>query len=155
MFGVVTVIFFLFNVLPGDPAQMMLGQNQNSEQLEIVKKKYGFDKPLPNQYLLYLNDLSPLSFHSKKESDYSFFDENYSGIELVSFSKFSVNFKYPYLRTSFVNQGKKVSKIISETLPNTFVLAFSAILIAIVIGLFLESYQHLTKEIILTYLFNL
>ena len=39
-----TVIFFLFNVLPGDPAQMMLGQNENSEQLNMVKKKYGFDK---------------------------------------------------------------------------------------------------------------
>ena len=45
MFGVVTVIFFLFNILPGDPAQMMLGQNQNSAQLDVVKKKYGFDKP--------------------------------------------------------------------------------------------------------------
>ena len=77
MFGVVTVIFFLFNILPGDPAQMMLGQNQNSAQLDVVKKKYGFDKPLSDQYFLYLNDLSPISFHSKKESDYSFFDENF------------------------------------------------------------------------------
>ena len=111
MFGVVTVIFFLFNILPGDPAQMMLGQNQNSAQLDVVKKKYGFDRPLSDQYFLYINDLSPISFHSKKENDYSFFDENYSGIELASFSKFSVNFKYPYLRTSFVNQGKKVSKL--------------------------------------------
>ena len=145
MFGVVTIIFFLFNVLPGDPAQMMLGQNQNSEQLVIVKKKYGFDKPLSDQYLLYINDLSPISFHSKQESDYSFFDENYSGIELLSFNKFSINFKYPYLRTSFVNQGKKVSKIISETLPNTFVLAFSAILIAIFIGLFFGIISALNK----------
>ena len=145
MFGVVTVIFFLFNILPGDPAQMMLGQNQNSVQLDVVKKKYGFDKPLSDQYFLYLNDLSPISFHSKKESDYSFFDENYSGIELASFSKFSVNFKYPYLRTSFVNQGKKVSKIISETLPNTFVLAFSAILIAIFIGLVFGIISALNK----------
>ena len=38
MFGVVTVIFFLFNILPGDPAQMMLGQNQNSAQLDVIKK---------------------------------------------------------------------------------------------------------------------
>ena len=137
MFGVITIIFFLFNVLPGDPAQMMLGQNQNSEQLDIVKKKYGFDKPLSDQYLLYINDLSPISFHSKDQQDYSFFDQNYSGIEILSFNKFTVNLKYPYLRTSFVNQGKKVSKIISETLPNTFVLAFSAILIAIFVGLIL------------------
>ena len=61
LFGVVTVIFFLFNVLPGDPAQMMLGQNENLEQLKIVKKKYGFDKPIFSQYCLYLNDLSRMS----------------------------------------------------------------------------------------------
>ncbi len=41
LFGVVTVIFFLFNVLPGDPAQMMLGQNEDSQQLAIIKQKYG------------------------------------------------------------------------------------------------------------------
>ena len=145
MFGVVTVIFFLFNVLPGDPAQMMLGQNQNSEQLNIVKKKYGFDKPISHQYLLYINDLSPISFHSKDVKDYSFFDKNYSGTEILSFKKFTINLKYPYLRTSFVNQGKKVSKIISETLPNTFVLAFSAIIIATFIGLIFGIISALNK----------
>ncbi len=145
MFGVVTVIFFLFNVLPGDPAQMMLGQNENSEQLNIVKKKYGFDKSLSNQYFLYLNDLSPISIHSKNEDDYSYFDQNYTGIELISFKKSTINFKYPYLRTSFVNQGKKVSTIIGETLPNTFILAFSAILIAILIGLIFGIISALNK----------
>ena len=73
--GVVTVIFLLFNILPGDPARMMLGQNETAEQVAIVKKKYGFDKSLGTQYLLYLNDLSPLSFHSKSEADYSFLKE--------------------------------------------------------------------------------
>jgi peptide/nickel transport system permease protein len=38
LYGVVTVIFFLFNFLPGDPARMMLGQNETAEQLAIVKK---------------------------------------------------------------------------------------------------------------------
>jgi peptide/nickel transport system permease protein len=42
LFGVVTIIFFLFNVLPGDPAQMMLGQNEDSEQLTLIKKKIWF-----------------------------------------------------------------------------------------------------------------
>ena len=46
LFGVVTVIFFLFNVLPGDPARMMLDQNEDSEQMEAIRKKYGFDKPV-------------------------------------------------------------------------------------------------------------
>jgi peptide/nickel transport system permease protein len=46
LLGVVTVIFFLFTILPGDPAQMMLGQNESEEQLEIVRAKYGFDKSI-------------------------------------------------------------------------------------------------------------
>ena len=69
---------------------MMLGQNENSEQLNIVKKKYGFDKPLSTQYFYYLNDLSPISIHSLDKSDYSFFDrKNYSGIELFKLSEYS------------------------------------------------------------------
>ena len=147
LFGVVTVIFFLFNVLPGDPAQMMLGQNENSEQLNIVKKKYGFDKPLSTQYLYYLNDLSPFSLHSLNKDDYSFFDrENYTGLELLKTHNYSVNIKYPYLRTSFINQGKKVSDIIVETLPNTIILAISAISIAIILGIFLGILSALYKN---------
>ena len=42
--------------------------------------------------------------------------------------------KFPYLRESFQKNGKEVSQIIAETLPNTAVLAVSAITIAIVIG---------------------
>jgi peptide/nickel transport system permease protein len=42
LFGVVTIVFFLFNVLPGDPAQMMLDQNENTDQLMIIKKKIWF-----------------------------------------------------------------------------------------------------------------
>ena len=48
LFGVVTVIFFLFSVLPGDPAQMMLGQNENSEQLLNIKKNTLLINPLVN-----------------------------------------------------------------------------------------------------------
>ena len=39
LFGVVTVVFFLFNVLPGDPAQMILDQNATEVQLLKIKKK--------------------------------------------------------------------------------------------------------------------
>ena len=56
LFGVVTVIFFLFKILPGDPARMMMDQNEDVEQLEIIKKKYGFDRSLRAQYFLYIND---------------------------------------------------------------------------------------------------
>ncbi|QAA80315.1 ABC transporter permease [Aequorivita sp. H23M31] len=147
LFGVVTVIFVLFAILPGDPARMMLGQNENAEQLAMVKKKYGFDQPISVQYLRYLNDLSPLSFHSKNPEDYTYLrDGKYSAVKLFSFENINVALKFPYLRESFQKNGKEVSEVIAETLPNTFVLAISAIVIAMVIGVFLGIISVLFKD---------
>jgi peptide/nickel transport system permease protein len=144
---VVTVIFLLFSVLPGDPAQMMLGQNEDSQQLAIIKKKYGFDKPVVTQYFYYLNDLSPISFHSKTEGDYTYLSQNkYSATQLFSIGNTTTVIKFPYLRESFTKQGKKVSQVLSETLPNTFVLAVSAILIAIFLGVILGVISALKKD---------
>lgn len=143
----VVVIFLLFNVLPGDPAQMMLGQNEDSEQLAMVKRKYGFDKPVQTQFLYYLNDLSLLSFHSKNTADYTFFDENkYTGKKLLSFRNTSLALKFPYLRESFTKQGKPVSEVLKETLPNTFVLAVTSIFIAILLGLIFGVISALKKD---------
>lgn len=147
VFGVVSVIFVLFNILPGDPAQMMLGQNQNEEQLNMVKKKYGFDKSLSTQYFYYLNDLSPISFHSKNPEDYTFLRENkYQSIKLFSVSNTQIVLKKPYLRESFQRNGKTVSSIIADTLPNTLVLAVSAIFIALLIGMFLGIISALHQD---------
>ena len=146
LFGVVTVIFFLFNKL-GDPAKMMLGQNQSAEQVEAVKKKYGFDKPIGTQYLYYLNDLSPISFHSNNPEDYTYLSQHkYTAKELFTVGNTTTVIKTPYLRESFTKQGKKVSEVIGETIPNTFVLAVSAIIIAISLGIIFGIISALYKD---------
>lgn len=138
LFGVVTVIFFLFTVLPGDPARMMLDQNEDPAQLAIIKQKYGFDKPLLTQYFYYLNDLSPISLHSTLESDYTFLEDGkYTYAPLADFGSVILVLKAPYLRESFQKSGKPVTQVIGDTLPNTLVLAVSAIVIAIIIGIVL------------------
>ncbi|MGJ8666738.1 MAG: ABC transporter permease [Patiriisocius sp.] len=147
LFGVVTVIFMLFAMLPDDPAKMMLGQNQNAEQVAMVKKKYGLDKSIGTQYLLYLNDLSPISFHSKTEGDYTFLAPNkYTALKLFSFGNVTTVLKFPYLRESFQKSGKKVSTVIAETLPNTFILAISSITIAMFLGVLLGIISVLFKD---------
>ncbi|MFL9844415.1 ABC transporter permease [Flavobacterium rhizosphaerae] len=148
LFGVVTVIFFLFTVLPGDPARMMLDQNENSEQLNIIRKKYGFDKPILTQYLYYLNDLSPVSFHSTHHNDYTYLTEGkYNAATLFTIGTTTTTvIKTPYLRESFQKSGKKVTEVISDTLPNTIVLACSAIIIAIAIGILLGIISALYKD---------
>jgi len=136
LLGVVTVVFLLFNVLPGDPARMMLDQREDSEQLERIQKKYGFDKPLTTQYFYYLNDVSPLSIHSNNKEDFTFLKKGtYSYKKLFSIGEISVVLKYPYLRESFQKNGKKVSEVILETLPNTAILALFSISIAIFLGI--------------------
>ncbi len=134
-------------MLPGDPAQMMLGQNEDSAQLAIIKQKYGFDKPIGTQYLYYLNDLSPVSFHSNNLEDYTFLQNGkYTATKLFFIGNTTTVLKYPYLRESFTKQGKKVSQVLAETLPNTFVLAVSSIIIAMVLGLIFGVISALYKD---------
>ena len=126
---------------------MMLGQNESEEQLEIVRAKYGFDKSIGTQYLYYLNDLSPISLHSKNASDYTYLsDGKYSALSIVSLGNTDLVLKAPYLRESFQKSGKSVTSVIGDTLPNTFVLAVSAILIAISLGVILGIISALQKD---------
>ena len=54
--------------------------------------------------------------------------------------------KTPYLRESFQKNGKLVSSVIAETLPNTFILAISSITIAMVLGVFLGIVSAMNKD---------
>ena len=126
---------------------MMLGQNENSEQINIIKKKYAFDKPIFEQYYLYLNDLSPISIHSQKDNDFTYLKKNkYSALKLFHTNSSIIVLKIPFLRTSFTKQGKKVNEIIADTLPNTIVLAMSSMLIAILLGLSFGILSALNKD---------
>lgn len=139
LFGVVTVIFFLFNVLPGDPAIIMLGQRANKDAVEAIHKDLGTDRPVMEQYARYLNDLSPISVHNYRDASSHWYlsPEKYSWTPLFKVGKGKVVVaKIPYLRRSYITK-RPVSDVIIETLPETAVLAFSSILIASVLGIFL------------------
>ncbi|MBN1197990.1 MAG: hypothetical protein JXA23_01470, partial [Bacteroidales bacterium] len=47
LLGVILIIFFLFNILPGDPARMMLGQRADQASVEAINKDLGLDRSLP------------------------------------------------------------------------------------------------------------
>ncbi len=148
LFGVVSIIFFLFNILPGDPARMILGQRADINSIETIRKDLGLDKPVRMQYLKYLDDLSPVSFHSLKKDNYFYLDKNkYSPfIQLFKFGKNkTVILKFPYLRRSYQSK-KTVSEIISETLPNTFILALTAIIFASIAGIFFGIISAIKKD---------
>lgn len=132
--------------MQGDPARMMLDQNEDPAQLAAIRKNLGLDQPIMTQYFYYLNDLSPISLHSQNLADYTYFSENkHSGIKLFSVGGYDLALKVPYLRESFQQQGKPVLQIIKETLPNTMLLALFAIIIAFFLGIVLGIVSALNK----------
>ncbi|MFK5857306.1 MAG: ABC transporter permease [Bacteroidota bacterium] len=148
LWGVVTIIFFLFNVLPGDPARMLLGQRSDISSVEAIKKDLGLDKPLTIQYFKFLNDLSPISFHLLDNKDnYWYLDKSdYGGVaKLIPLSGGWIVLKAPYLRRSYQSR-RQVSEIISEAFPKTLVLASTSILLAMILGILLGIPAALTKD---------
>jgi ABC-type dipeptide/oligopeptide/nickel transport system permease component len=146
LFGVITVIFFLFHTKPGDPARMLGGQNVNEEIIKTIRKDLGLDMPLYKQYLLYLNDLSPISIHSPDPDSHLYYDTaKYTGNEIMSLGENrTLALKVPHFRRSY-RTDQKVSEIIMESLPGTIVLAFVAILFATIIGIILGILSALYK----------
>ena len=129
LFGVITIVFWLFNGL-GDPARLTLGQRADVATLEAINKELGLDKPRMVQYFMYLNDISPISIHLDNAENRN----KYEYTKLFSLGAKSVVFKTPYLRRSYQNK-RKVTEIIGEALPKTVALGLAAILFATIVGI--------------------
>lgn len=141
LWGVVTLVFFLFNVLPGDPARLTLGQRSDLSSLENVRRELNLDKPLTVRYFLYLNDIAPVSVNA---SD-SFTREKYHYRTLIPLGEKNLVIKWPYLGHSYRTK-REVNLILSEALPGTLVLALSAMIIATVLGIILGALSAFYRE---------
>ena len=132
LWGVATLVFFLFTIVPGDPVRMMLGQRANEQDVQAIRHELGLDQSIGKQYVDYLNDLSVISFYNENK-DLSKY-EPYAKIATVGSTK--IIFKTPYLRYSYQSK-RPVGTILAEAFPNTLILAFVSILFAFVIGVLL------------------
>ncbi len=125
--GVIVLVFFLFQGF-GDPSRLVMGQTGNSATQAAIQKELYLDQPKWKQFVLYLNDVSPLSIHTKEEIK----GKDLSGFFMGGDTKLAI--KAPYLRKSYQTKSS-VSRILMEALPGTLLLAFTAMLIAVVIGI--------------------
>lgn len=141
LIGIVLLVFVLFNLLPADPARMVMGQRTDISSLESINKELGLDKPKSTQLLYYINDLSPLSIHEPTEKN----QEKYRFSEIISLGNKSLFFKEPYLRRSY-QTNKRVTEMIRDKFPSTLILALSSIILAAIIGIFLGIVAALRKD---------
>ncbi len=133
LWGVATLVFFLFNILPGDPAQMMLGQRADKESVDAIREELGMNQSLGKQYVDYLNDIVPLSFYDISKGEEKL--ERLSPYaKIATIGSTAVVLKAPYLRMSYQSK-RKVSSILGEAFPNTLLLAVVSISFAFILGL--------------------
>lgn len=129
LMGVVVMVFFLFQGF-GDPARLVLGQSGDSTTMKNIRKELALDQPKWKQFVWYLNDVSPVAFHSATDIQ----QKQLRGYFIGNDNKFGI--KVPYLRRSYQTK-KEVGEVLMEALPGTLLLALAAMLIATVIGILL------------------
>ncbi|HEY6956107.1 MAG TPA: ABC transporter permease, partial [Flavisolibacter sp.] len=125
--GVVVLVFVLFQGF-GDPARLVMGQTGDSTTQANIRKELYLDQPKWKQFIFYLNDVSPVSIHTKDEIK----RKELTGFFIGGETKLA--FKLPYLRTSYQTK-KSVSSVLMEALPGTILLAVAAMFIAILVGI--------------------
>jgi len=57
LFGVVTIVFFLIHLTPGDPALAILGPHATADSIRELRISLGLDQPLYLQYLKFMRNL--------------------------------------------------------------------------------------------------
>lgn len=125
LFILLTVVFLVLRVMPGDPAQSILGAHAPKNQIEAIRKSLGLDKPkfinlqgnpFDSQYFHYL-------FH------------------LIRFD----------LGDSMIWSKRPVAKEIKEHFPATFELTVASMIITILIGIFGGSYAAQKQKTAIDY----
>jgi peptide/nickel transport system permease protein len=114
----------------GDPARMIVGQTGDKKTMDNIRKDLYLDQPKWKQFVLYLNDVSPVCVHSKADIEKKQLKGFFIGGDI------KVGLKVPYLRRSYQTK-KDVAQVLIEALPGTLLLALAAMIFATVIGILL------------------
>lgn len=70
LWAVVTILFLMFRLMPGDPMAAYISEALTEESQRAIREQFGLEKPLWQQYFIYLANLARgelgMSFHQRK-----------------------------------------------------------------------------------------
>ncbi len=136
--GVVALVFVMFQGF-GDPARLIVGQTGDKKTLDNIRKDLYLDLPKWKQFLLYVNDVSPIAIHSSDDIK----KKNLKGFFFGGQKK--IGLKIPYLRKSYQTK-KDTTAVLAEALPTTLVLALTAMVFACFFGILLGVLSAVKKD---------
>jgi peptide/nickel transport system permease protein len=118
---VVLLNFFLFRILPGDPARMVRDPRLKQDAIAALRERFGLDKPVINC----VEAISPLKLDSCAVNPLE-----------TQFGRYIINILQGELGTSFHTQ-RPVAQILSENLINTVLLIGAGQILSIFLGILL------------------
>jgi peptide/nickel transport system permease protein len=125
LFMLSVATFFLFQMIPGDPARLTCGKACTPAIIEANRKRLGYDKPILEQYRLFVSGI--------------FFGRTFS-----EDSPQPIKCDAPCLGYSF-DRREQVMSLIVRAAPVTFWLAVGAFIIWLVVGISLGIYAALRR----------
>lgn len=122
VWSVVTLTFFVNNVLPSDPARMVAGPQARPQDVKKIREQLGLDKPVTEQYAIFMRRLvhfGPSAIPPK--------DPEHGTCANVGFFHLDLGKSY--------QQRRPVVTILGERLPRTVFLAVVAVGVQVLIGI--------------------
>lgn len=130
LFLVVLIITSIIYLAPVDPTRLTFGQRSDNATVQAKRKELGLDRPLYVQLGFYLNDISPLSTHENTPQN----QQKYNYFKLFAFGNQCFVLKKPFLRESY-QTGRSVNEMLAAAIPQTAILALTAMMIATILGI--------------------
>ncbi len=145
LLGVATLVFSLIHLIPGDPAQAMLGETASEEDVAALRTKLGLDRPLLEQYGAFLRgtmrgDLGT-SLRTSQPVTEAIFERLPATLELAAAAMFvSLALSIPLgiiaavKRGTFVDHAATTVSLLGVSIPNFWLGPLLAIVFAIELG---------------------
>lgn len=125
LFFLSVTVFFLFNLLPGDPAALTCGRACSPAIIEANRHRLGLDEPVPTQYVKFVSGI-------------------FAGRTFSPDSPEPIVCNAPCLGYSF-NRHEQVMSLIARAAPVTFWLAIGAFILWLVAGISLGIFAALRR----------
>ncbi len=129
MFLVVTIVFMIVRVTPGDPAAVMLGPDATPQDVADLRTRLGLDQPIILQYLFYIGQLlkgdlgqsiflnMPVGAALLDRAEPTFFLTIFS-LAIASVIALPVGIYAAYRRGSFVDQAATTIAMLAASIPS-------------------------------------
>ncbi|MCH7767515.1 MAG: ABC transporter permease [Nitrospinae bacterium] len=145
--GVVTVVFLIVHLIPGDPVEIMLGEQALAVDREALRHEMGLDKPIHLQYVAFLKGLVRgdlgQSLHTKQPVLTSIARRLPATIELAAAAMavalllaIPLGLLAAYKKDSLVDQGSMVFALLGISMPNFWLGPLLIIVFSLKLGWF-------------------